>query len=90
MLTKAEVQKNKIDLQYNKELQKLNALLILVSTGALSLFASVFVAPNYFSVILGASVLVIIAGLAYYYKVMRPRMETLVGSLTEIEKSLKR
>ena len=88
MLTKADIQKNTLDLRYQKELQKFNALLIFISTGVLSLLASAFVQPNFFPAIVSIAFFIIVGSLAYYYRVMRLHMQGILHELHQLENAL--
>ncbi|MBI5553998.1 MAG: hypothetical protein HY917_04650 [Candidatus Diapherotrites archaeon] len=88
MITKTEIRKNRLDLQYQKQLQKYNALLIFITTGILGFIGGILTNPTYALIILLFSAIVVLGGLIYYFFGMKPKMEIILTELCEMEKQL--
>lgn len=89
MLSKFEIKKNKLDLLYQRQLQKYNSLMIFISGGVIGLLTTAIIVPNYFWLIIILSLGIITIGLFYYFKIMKPEMQNILNELTQMENILK-
>ena len=89
MLSKFDIRKNRLDLLYQKQLQKYNALLIFISSGVLGFIGSTISNAGFLSIITVISMGIIFLGLFYYFKIMKPEMQNILNELTQIENILK-
>ncbi|MDO8537338.1 MAG: hypothetical protein Q7S21_00475 [archaeon] len=89
MLSKFDIRKNRLDLLYQKQLQKYNALLIFISSGLLGFIGSTISNQGILSIITIISLGIVFLGLFYYFKIMKPEMQSILNQLTQIEFQLK-
>ena len=69
MTTKKQLRKNRLDLEYHGEAQKLNAYLILLTTGIFGFLGSVLLMPKdrmFFGI--AVTFLIAMVGAIFYYK----------------------
>ncbi len=85
-MEKAQLRKNRLDLEYHGETQKANALLILLTTGILG-FLGTFVWLNntlYFLYGIGATLILFSVGFVFYHKKLK-RMRQILDEIEKLE-----
>jgi len=84
-MDKKHIKKNKLDLEYNKHLQILNAVFIFLTTGILGFVGSFIFLEEKDKLFLGISISIFILILGYeFYKKINKKLESILSEISNL------